>query len=640
MILGRIYGKTTTTQFNFKLDNDAKKFDFVQAYHKDYEYVLAQITEIEHGEDKIARCQVIGYVDDGVKPVRVPLDTGSEVLAAEDSFVQKVVQLKDSEGALLGMLDGHNIQVRIDLPTLLTKHVSVIAKSGAGKSYTVGVLLEEIMERNIPLVVIDPHGEYTSMREPNEEEEAKELVKFGLKSGACKIEEFRPSQGAWRTLRLPITFSFQELMHLLPKLSSNQQAVLYSAVKHGGDSFPGLLMALEAEESNAKYSVINLVEQLRATGVFSTTPTPYTDLIKPGTASIINLKGTPPELQELIVYKLCRDLFEQRKTNALPPFFLVLEEAHNYCPERSFGETAASKTIRTIASEGRKFGLGLCVVSQRPARVDKSVLSQCTTNIILKVTNPNDIRALTSSVEGMTSYAESEIANLPIGTALITGIADIPLLVKVRPRKTKHGGTAIDVLNVPLPNDTPEEMLTVIYPPTSLKDRTIMANPGTTFSTKLIPVLVAECGSPSCTLIYDLASNQILTELDQVEGKRLPELHKLSKQQVQTLQQAFQIAKGNPEFPILRTTLSNEDITILIREGYLTDNGQYFNLASDVLFQPIQTLNQNVKVEYAEVTGAEKVKQDVNAEEAAQTIGRFAKVKKTREAYLIQHTSS
>jgi len=63
---------------------------------------------------------------------------------------------------------------------------------------------------------------------------------------------------------------------------------------------------------------------------------------------------------------------------------MVIEEAHNYCPERNFGEKKSSKILRTIASEGRKFGLGLCVVSQRPARLDKSVLSQCSTQIIMK----------------------------------------------------------------------------------------------------------------------------------------------------------------------------------------------------------------------------------------------------------------
>ena len=113
-------------------------------------------------------------------------------------------------------------------------------------------------------------------------------------------------------------------------------------------------------------------------------PTPYHELIKSGTCTIINFRGVNPDIQDIIVYKLTKDLFELRKQNKIPPFFMVIEEAHNYCPERNFGEKKSSKILRTIASEGRKFGLGLCVVSQRPARLDKSVLSQCSTQIIMK----------------------------------------------------------------------------------------------------------------------------------------------------------------------------------------------------------------------------------------------------------------
>src|SRR3989344_474767 len=82
--------------------------------------------------------------------------------------------------------------------------------------------------------------------------------------------------------------------------------------------------------------------------------------------------------------------FIYRKKRNVPPFFLVLEEAHNYVPERSFNEAKSSRILRQIFSEGRKFGLGVCLLLQRPPRVDKSALSQVTTQIILKVTNPND----------------------------------------------------------------------------------------------------------------------------------------------------------------------------------------------------------------------------------------------------------
>ena len=94
----------------------------------------------------------------------------------------------------------------------------------------------------------------------------------------------------------------------------------------------------------------------------------------------------------------------------------------------------------TIASEGRKYGLGLTIVSQRPAKIDSDVLSQCGTHIILTITNPNDLKAISESIEGLTPGMEQDIASLPTGTALIVGAGiQSPLLTEIRPRESAHG---------------------------------------------------------------------------------------------------------------------------------------------------------------------------------------------------------
>ena len=99
-----------------------------------------------------------------------------------------------------------------------------------------------------------------------------------------------------------------------------------------------------------------------------------------------------------------------------------------------------------ISSVGRKIGLGLCVVSQRPALLQKTVLAQCSTQIVMKITNPNDLRSITASAEGVGSETAEEIQNLPIGSALVCGVVDRPLVVRVRRRRSKHGGEAVNVL--------------------------------------------------------------------------------------------------------------------------------------------------------------------------------------------------
>jgi hypothetical protein len=126
---------------------------------------------------------------------------------------------------------------------------------------------------------------------------------------------------------------------------------------------------------------------------------------------------------------------------------VVVEEAHNYIPERGTGNAASTSIVRTIAAEGRKFGLGLMVISQRPARVDKNVISQCNTQIIMRVTNPNDLKALSKGLEGMTSELEEEIKRLPPGVAmLVSNEIERPITVSVRPRKSRHGGVSTQIV--------------------------------------------------------------------------------------------------------------------------------------------------------------------------------------------------
>jgi len=446
MILGKIAGKSDTTSFSFLVEGRVRKFDYVQVYHKEYNYVLAQVFEIEkNASEEIARCRVIGYVgkDKKTRQIRTPLAPGMEVLEAEDSFIKTVVSPLE-KGAFIGTLDGRDIRVYLDLNKLLSKHVAVIAKTGYGKSYAVSVLIEEVLLRGIPVLIIDPHGEYSTLKVPNDSaSEVESLKKIGLSArGFENIVEYGDVKVNPDALPLAVTskMSMQELSHLLPvKLTSSQLAMLYSAYDSSeGSTLSEIIAALQSLEGNAKWGVISALSYLRDSGFFVSEPVPYYELVKTGKCSIINLKGIPPDIQQIIVTKLVSDLFEERKKGNIPPFFLVVEEAHNFVPERNFGDAKSSSVLRTIASEGRKFGMGMCIVTQRPARVEKNVLSQCTSQILLRVTNPNDLKAVLSSVEGITLDSESEISTLPVGTALVTGIVDIPLLVNIRARMSKH----------------------------------------------------------------------------------------------------------------------------------------------------------------------------------------------------------
>jgi len=649
MILGRISGKTTTNKFSFIADAPVKKFDYLQIAHKDYGFVISQIIELERTQEILCKCQVIGYLEDGIlKNIRIPFPPGNEVLMAEDENIKKL--LGSEEGAYIGKLEGKDIRVKLNLKKLLTKHLAVLAKSGAGKSYTVGVILEEILEQKIPLVIIDPHGEYSSLAEKNNDsKDMEKMAIFDIKPKAYKTREYGDITILQNTFPLKISnhVSQAEIAHLIPgKINAAQLGMLYSAMKTSNKmDFDSLILELEAEESSTKWTLINILKGLRNTKIFSDNPTNLNELVKSGIASIINMKGIPPEFQEIIVYKLFNDMFEARKKNKIPPFFCVIEEAHNFCPERSFGEAKSSKIIRTIASEGRKFGLGLCVISQRPARVEKSVLSQCTTQIILKVTNPNDLKALSNSIEGLTSETESEIKNLPVGTALLTGISEMPLIVNIRPRRTKHGGTAIDILQTEekdiyeqIEDFEGQELIPVITPKITPKDIKLMEETPIEIITKLIPCKLFTCKTnKEFEILVDMTTGNIIVDVEKNKQKKLPDLQNLTQKEITILQTGFLLKEFNHASLAaeLKSSLDlSTELNSLVEKKYFIRKENEFKISEEYLLSRLENASCTYSVNYAKFPG-EKQEEKQSIDLIKEKLSKFADVIDINETFLV-----
>lgn len=447
MLLGKISGRITTKGFSFEAEARVNKLDYISMKDPEGGWILGRIDSVVRYADKtLANADIIGYRDSRgfLKTPTTPFAPGTPIFAAEKESITKTLGLPE-EGAYIGLLEGYKIRVILPLKHLLTKHIAVLAKTGGGKSYMGGVLLEELAEKGVPVVVIDPHGEYYSLVQKNSREsETKFMEGFGIepKSYRGQIRLFDI-----KGLRLDSRVGAQEIFQMLPtKISSSQKGILYSALKNlqGRDyTLRDIIDEVAASPQHSKWGLISILEVLEDTKLFSTNPTSPGELVKEGVVSIIDLNEAKPEMQQIVVMKLAQELFQARKRGEIPEFLLMIEEAHNFCPERGFGEVASSRIIRDIASEGRKFGLGLCVITQRPARIDKNVLSQCNTQVILKVTNPNDLNAIVDSVEGVTPGLREEIKDLPVGGAVVVGVTDHPLMVDIRVRRSLHGGEII-----------------------------------------------------------------------------------------------------------------------------------------------------------------------------------------------------
>lgn len=372
-----------------------------------------------------------------------PPSPGTKVFKATDDNVKKFLGLQE-KGLNLGRINFHDVEMKVNMSKILQKHLAILAMSGAGKSYCVSVLLEELLSRakedgQMSVIVFDTHGEYTSFGEPAKSPH----VDF---SSRTKIIDATKIKIACSKLTTGL------LAQVLPELSAPQKRELSSIIgkltsemKSGVGPFDlnDVKAEIAASASNSKTSetLLGIISELEELHLFSKIDSPSVeDLAKQGQLTVIDLNNVIGEKKkQIMVAYFSSRLFNARRHKQIPPFALFIEEAHNFIPETTSKDIAIAKpTLRTIAREGRKFGAALVVISQRPKRLDTTTLANCNTNIILRITNPYDLDHIKQSSEGLDVGSINMISSLRVGEALIVGEAvGAPTFFKVRLRTSQ-----------------------------------------------------------------------------------------------------------------------------------------------------------------------------------------------------------
>ncbi|RLG19735.1 hypothetical protein DRN67_01950, partial [Candidatus Micrarchaeota archaeon] len=366
-----------------------------------------------------------------------PAAPGSKVQAVEASVLKDFLGFVD-DGLAIGEVENHKLPATLDLTRLLQKHLAILAMSGAGKSYLASVLMEELLDRKlehgrIAIVVIDPHGEYLGF-------------KSGEYANRTTVFEGRKVKIAFHKVSPHLLFEFMTQLTITQKrevenaLYELRREAKNKSQTYGLDDLISHIQGAEIKE-NVKGPLLSWLSQLRKKRIFSTSDYPrMKQLAQPGKLSVIDLSEIDSnKRKQMLVSYFARRLLKMRKRGKVPPFLLIIEEAHNFAPEKAQKEAAISRgIITTIAREGRKFGASLCLISQRPVHLSTTALSQCNSNIILRVTNPFDIDHIGESCEGIDKGMLGAITTLRVGEALVVGEAvNHPVFVKIRRRKSR-----------------------------------------------------------------------------------------------------------------------------------------------------------------------------------------------------------
>lgn len=203
------------------------------------------------------------------------------------------------------------------------------------------------------------------------------------------------------------------------------------------------------------YDAIRYLEELRRIGVYGVSTVPIDVLLEPGTVTVINLAGLRAEVQDHVVFNIMKRIFEARlrhtrgiEGESYPyPVVLVVEEAHRFMPPPTKKQTRSRDVAATIASEGRKFGVFMIAITQRPSRIDPDVLSQLQGQIILRIVNPRDQEAVRDSSEQISQDLLDNLPGLNNGEAVVVGpLAPSPLMIRLRDRVLAYGGGDISLV--------------------------------------------------------------------------------------------------------------------------------------------------------------------------------------------------
>lgn len=431
-------------------------------------------------ERRTIRCALVGFLRNGTT-----FERGIErypTIGSKAYFLTEEALMSMFQETQVGIPVGARCQrgggqeyARID--RLFGRHSAVLGTSGSGKSWTVASILQQTMKQlpNTRILFLDIHDEYraafpenftrlerkvshissTQLRIPYWALTFEELTGLFLSSEhtaqnqsallASLILELRSKHRGNLPEEIvsvdsPVYFDFKELIEKLRDQDGGRVDGAREGKQKAGPwngKLGNLILRLETKLNDPRYGFL-----------FSDTDTKADELTNVldkffGVAAhsqltAVDLSGLPSEVLSIIVGVICRLMFDYKYWDIDPntlPITIVLEEAHNYLPRIADARhQICLDRVERVAKEGRKYGVGLMVVSQRPSELSETVLSQCANFIVLRLTNPNDQAYVRKLLPDFLAVAVDMLPYLRTGEAVLAGEAvALPSRVRITP---------------------------------------------------------------------------------------------------------------------------------------------------------------------------------------------------------------
>lgn len=419
---------------------------------------------VHERESRIAEIQVLGEV---LKAQNARFERGVSVYPALGAAIQTTT--RDDLATVYAAPDVSNVRIGslsqdpsvpafVLTDDLLGKHFAILGTTGCGKSCSVALILRSILAThpNGHIVLLDPHNEYARafgaqaevirpddlevpywllnfeetaslMTTPNSEtrEQETSILKRAVLDARQK---YSAKDAPFITVDTPSPYRLTDLVRYIdtkmgefekpessvPFLRLKARIEALGADKRLGFMFPGHMIKDNLDEILARLLRIPVSGR------------PVT---------LLDISGMPGEVVDVVVSVICRVIFDyavwsDRDRSA--PVLLVCEEAHRYVPQAdSAGFEPTKRALSRIAKEGRKYGISLCLVTQRPSELSMSILSQCNTLFALRMSNERDHEFVRNALPECAQSFLSSLPALRTREAIVVG-EGVPVPMRVR----------------------------------------------------------------------------------------------------------------------------------------------------------------------------------------------------------------
>ncbi len=347
-----------------------------------------------------------------------------------DAELSMIYGAADGDHAHIGNLQQNpDIGVHIDIDHLVSRHFAVLGATGVGKSSGVAIILQQILAArpNLRIFLVDPHNEYSpcfgdkaqvltprNLRLPFWLFNFEEIVDvfFGGRPGvdeeieilgeviplaksaylqykagpASPLSKRNDPRDAGFTADTPVPYRIEDLINLLDermgKLENRTSRIIYHK----------LIARIQTFRNHPRYAF--MFENANIGGDTMAETLSHLFRLPPQGVpmTILQLAGFPAEVIDSVVSVLCRMAFDFGLwSDGVAPLLFVCEEAHRYAPaDKKIGFGPTKRALSRIAKEGRKYGVFLGLVTQRPAEIDPTIISQCSTFFVMRLANDRD----------------------------------------------------------------------------------------------------------------------------------------------------------------------------------------------------------------------------------------------------------